>query len=101
LPTEPEEICVRNRIWNWIRAGIPEGAILPLWALSVRAALFPLDFFYWRMGKARGYQWGTDTWLIEGVTYSGTALRYLAAAQGEIYRITRTGKVVTLERVET
>lgn len=59
----------------------------------------PDGVFYWRMSQQTGYQWQNDTWLIEGVTYSGAALRYLAAAQGETYRVTRTGETVTLERV--
>lgn len=73
---------------------------LTWWAISVRATLFPLDFFYWRMSKSRGYQTDTDTWLIEGVAYSGAALRWLAKAQGEIYRVTRTGETVTLESID-
>lgn len=90
---------MRNTIWTWFRQKLPEGMILPWWALMVRAVLFPLDFFYWRMSKARGYQWQSDTWIIEGVTYSGEALRRLAKAQGEIYRVTRLGETVVLERV--
>ena len=64
---------MRDVIWNWVRSKIPEGMILPWWALTVRAVLYPLDFFYWRMCQSRGYQWQSDTWLIEGVTYTGTA----------------------------
>lgn len=90
---------MRNTIWNAVRAKVQEGMMLPRWALLVRAILFPLDFFYWRMSQTRGYQVLTDTWVIEGVTYSGTALRWLAEAQGETYRITRTGETVTMERV--
>jgi hypothetical protein len=73
--------------------------ILPWWALSVRAVLYPLEFFYWRMSQQTGYQWQNDTWLINGVTYSGESLRWMAKAQGETYRVTRTGETVTLERV--
>jgi hypothetical protein len=90
---------MRNEIWNAVRSKVPEGMILPWWALTTRAVLFPLDFLFWRMSHARGYQWQNDTWLIEGVTYSGAALRRLAGAQGEMYRVTRTGETVTLERV--
>ena len=90
---------MRNKIWNVVRSKVPEGMILPWWALAVRAILYPLDFFYWRMGQTRGYQWQSDTWMIEGVTYSSTALRYLAQAQGETFRVARTGETVTLERV--
>ena len=90
---------MRDMIWNAVRSQVPEGMILPWWALTVRAVLFPLDFFYWRMSQTRGYQWEKDAWLIEGVTFSGAALRNLAAAQGETYRVKRTGETVTLERV--
>jgi len=90
---------MRDMIWNAVRSKVPEGMILPWWALTVRAVLYPLEFFYWRMSQHTGYQWQNDTWLIEGVTYSGAALRCLAAAQGETYRVTRTGETVTLERV--
>jgi len=92
---------MRNKIWKLVRSKIPEGMMLPWWALSVRAVLFPLDFFYWRMSQATGYQWQNDTWLIAGITYSGESLRLLAESQGEVYRITRTGDVVTLERVRS
>ena len=90
---------MREAIWNWTRAKLPEGMILPWWALTVRAALYPLDFLFWRMSKTRGYHWETDTWTIWGVTYSSEALHRLAKAQGETYRVTRTGETVTLERV--
>ena len=91
---------MRNMIWNAVRSKVPEGTIIPWWALSVRAVLFPLDFFYWRMSKTTGYQCQNDTWLINGVTYSAEALRRMAKAHGETYRVTRTGETVTLERVE-
>ena len=90
---------MRDKVWNVVRSNVPEGRILPWWALTVRAALYPLEFFYWRMSQRTGYQWQNDTWLINGVTYSGEALRLIAKAQGETYRVTRTGDTVTLERV--
>jgi hypothetical protein len=86
-------------VWNLVRRKVPEGMILPWWALTVRAALYPLEFFYWSMSQQAGYQWQNDTWLINGVTYSGEAMRWLAKAQGETYRVSRTGETVTLERV--
>lgn len=90
---------MRKVIWNWLREKTPEGAILPWWALAIRAALFPIDFFYLRMSRKSGYQWESDIWLIEGIRYSGVALRCLSQADGEIYRIRRTGDVVTMEKV--
>ena len=90
---------MRNMIWSAVRSKVPEGMILPWWALTVRAVLYPLDFLFWRMSQTRGYQWQNDSWLIEGVTYSGESMRRLAAAQGETYRVTRIGETVMLERV--
>jgi hypothetical protein len=96
--TTPEK-DMRDALWTLARKNIPEGQILPTWAVLIRALLYPLDFFYWRMSQTRGYQWQSDTWLIEGVTYSGQALRWLAQAKGETYRVTRKGGVLTLERL--
>lgn len=90
---------MKDMIWNAVRSNVPEGMILPWWALTVRAVLYPLDFFYWRMSKTKGYQWEKDTWLIEGVTYSRSALRLLSKATGETYRVTRTVDTLTLERL--
>jgi len=90
---------MRKMIWEWALSRTTEGMILPWWALATRSVLFPLDFFYWRTSQTRGYQWQRDVWLIEGVAYSGKALRWLATAHGETYRVTRTGDTVTLERV--
>lgn len=92
-------IDVRDMIWHAVRKHVPEGMIIPAWALTVRAVLYPLDFFYWRMSRVTGYQWQSDTWLINGVTYSGEALRLLSKAQGHTYRVTRSGTTVKLDRV--
>jgi hypothetical protein len=89
--------AMRKNLWAWIRRGIPEGRILPLWALVIRAALFPLEFFYWKMSKTLGYQIETDIWLIEGMQFSATSLHRLARAQGQAYRFTRTGETITVE----
>ena len=91
---------MRDKIWMSVRSKLPEGSLLPWWAITMRAILFPLDFFFWRMSQTRGYQCESDTWRIEGVTYSAVAMRWLAKAQGETYRVTRTGETVTLERVQ-
>lgn len=91
---------MRNQLWKLATAKHPEGMILPRWLLVIHAILYPLDFVCWQMGKTSGYQWESDTWKIYGVRYTGAALRALAEAQGEAYRITRTGECVTLERLD-
>ena len=90
---------MRKTIWLRVVKNVPEGSLLPWWALAARAVLYPLDFLFWYLSTVPGYHPATDTWLIEGVRYSGAAMRGLAQAQGETYRVTRSGDVVTLERV--
>lgn len=91
---------MRNKIWKYAIKNYPEGVILTRWLMVVRAILFPLDTFCWRYGSRHGYNPRYDEWRINGIRYTGAALRALAEAQGEIYRITRTGECVTLERVD-
>jgi hypothetical protein len=88
---------MRDKIWARVRKNIPVGQILPKWAIAVRAILFPLDFFFWRMSQVKGYQWETDTWLIEGVHYSNEVFRSLADSAGELYQVRREGKIVVFE----
>lgn len=90
---------MRETLWRRVRANVPDGQILPWWALAARAVLYPLDFLFWRLSKARGYQPESDTWLIGGIRYSSMALHLLAQAQGETYRVTRAGDTVIFERV--
>lgn len=90
---------MRQQVWRFVRRHIAEGQLLPWWALVIRCLLFPIDFLYWRMSGARGYQWQTDTWHIHGVTYSDCALRQLALAQGAVYRVTNRNGTVILEEV--
>ena len=90
---------MRHSLWHLARLAIPAGELLPWWLLVIRAILFPLDFFYWRMSLRQGYQVENNTWLIHGVRYSGNALRSLADAEGEIFRISRNGETMTIERV--
>lgn len=89
----------KKLFYAMVRPHVPEGCMLPTWALALRWLLFPLDTTYWVLGRSRGYQYDRDIWLIDGVRYAGAALHMLANAQGETYRISRTGDVVTLERV--
>ena len=91
---------MREAIWGFTRSKVPEGAILPWWALAVRAVLYPIDSLFWSMSEARGYQLKSDTWRINGIIYSSKALLLLAKAQGETYRVTRTGDTLTLEKVD-
>ncbi len=90
---------MRDAIWNWARRGVPEGRILSGWLLALRAALYPLEFLRWRISRSHGWQYESDTYIFDGVRFSSQAMRLLARGDGEVYRITRRGEVVTLERV--
>ncbi len=90
---------MRQAIWKWARRGVPEGQIMPLWLMMVRATLYPIEFLQWRICKWHGWQYESDTYRLYGVTYSMAGLRALSEADGEMYRITRRGEVVIVERV--
>lgn len=91
---------IRQKLWVMASRKQQEGKRFPPWLLAIRAILFPLDFFYWRMGQTRGYDLATDEWTIHGVRYTSAALIALARAEGEVYRVKKIGGCVTLERIE-
>ncbi len=88
---------MKKYIWKLCTRAWPEGQILPFWALVVRAILYPLNTFYWQMSKSRGYDWLTNNWNVDGVKWSGVALRHMASAQGVIFKITTTNGITTIE----
>lgn len=93
---------MRKRFFYWLldAAKHPEGTIFPRWIKAVSALLFPLDTLFWRIRKNIGYQWENDIWIINGVHYTGQAMRALAEAKGGIYRIKRNGESVTVQSVD-
>lgn len=90
---------MRAAIWKRARRGVPLGQLLPVWLLAVRALLYPIEFLQWRITRWHGWQYETDEYRLYGIRFSQPAIRALADADGEVYRITRRGEVVTLERV--
>lgn len=76
------------------------GTRLPLWLLCVRTVLFPLDTFYWKMSKSKGYDYKCDVWRIEGITYSAEALSDLAKSQGDTFKVTRVNNTIVLRKVD-
>ncbi len=90
---------MRNFIWEAARKHHPEGMMLPRRFRVLRAILYPLDTFYFLYGERNGYNPQYDAWRIHGARFSSATLRTLAQAQGETYRITRSGERVTLERI--
>ena len=92
---------MRSKIWQWVRRNIEVGRVLPVWAVLVRAVLFPVDTLYWLLSRQRGYDLMTDTWNIYGVRYAGTAFLMLARTKGEFYQIARQGDVVIFKRIDS
>lgn len=94
-----KRLVIREKIWRWFTAKHPEGMMLSKYLLIIRAILFPLDFFYWLMSESRGYQPMSDEWIINGVRYSGEAMRMLARSNGEVYRIKMVDHRLRVERI--
>jgi hypothetical protein len=90
---------MRERLWAAAARRHPEFMILSRRLLILRAILFPLQALHSYMHRMDGYQIQSDTWLISGVRYSRKTLQCLSNAQGETYKINRSGDTVTLERL--
>lgn len=86
---------MRHRLWGWLRSSRPACEILPWWFLLIRAVLFPIDTLYWRLSRTRGYQWESDTWIIEGVRWSPRAIARLPEHVGRVFLVTRDGDELT------
>ena len=91
---------MRKRLWYYLRRNVMIGAILPTWLLYVRAVLFPLDTFYWKMSESRGYDYEYDVWRIGGITYSAEALSDLAKSQGDTFKVTRVNNTIVLRKAD-
>ena len=92
---------MRNKFWRWVCRNLPKGQLLPWWAICLRATLFPVDYFFWKMSGGRGYQIQSDSWIIHGVTYSDHFFRYLKNADSDkVYRIHRDGDSITMEELD-
>ncbi len=77
----------RDKLWRYATRNLNEGEILPRRFWWLKAVLYPLRFFYWRMGQDWGYQYERDAWRIDGVDFSRRMLSMLGHADGEVYRI--------------
>lgn len=76
---------MRDAIWEKVRSAIPQGQILPLWALAVHAVLYPINFFYWRVSATRGYQWQSDSWRIHGARFDDKDFYRLAKLRSPVH----------------
>ena len=91
----------RSRLFrSMIRRHVPEGCILPWWALGVRTVLFPQEMLGHFLSRSNHYDVRTNTWLIHGVRYHDELFRRFAAPDEKgLYRFKRKGELVTIERV--
>jgi hypothetical protein len=94
---------MRNSIWLFFTKSIPEGQLLPKWAVAIRFCLYPLDTFYWHLAEKKGrdgYRWQDDTWLIHGIRYSSQSLLALSKDDGALLRVVaRDGETVRIKRL--
>lgn len=76
---------MKDKLWAFLISSVPEGQIMPRWALLLRWIMYPLDSFYWKMSSTRGYQMERDVWLIDGVPFCAKSLHALANSTGEAF----------------
>lgn len=89
---------MRKKIFNWLRRNHPEGQLLTNWLIFAHWALFPVSHTHWLLSGREGYQPLYDHWIIDGVAYSGAALRALSESKGETYTFTRVGDCLQITR---
>lgn len=89
---------LREKIWSKVLDYVdtPIGMRLPTWVLAVRAILYPLDFFYWKLDRLRGYQADKDSLIVEGLEYPVEIFRELRRSRGGVYeiKVDKEGRVI-------
>jgi hypothetical protein len=92
----------RSNLFNSVvHQYVPEGRILPWWAVSLRTLLFPREMLGHFLSRPNHYDVWTDTYLIHGVRYNGALFRTFANPdESQLYRFKRKGEMLTVERVE-
>jgi len=93
---------IRSRIYNFFSkfSNTSAGKMKPTWLVFIRAVLFPLDYFYYTIGKNKGYDIYTDPWKIHGITYSDELLRDVSMLYNGVFRVVkRENGCVTIERL--
>lgn len=91
---------IRDHIWDIFVSRVPEGCIIPKPLLVIKSILFPIGFLRYILSINHGYDWRSDIWNINGVKYTGKALRSIANSQGEIFRVIKKGEYVEMVRVD-
>jgi hypothetical protein len=89
-------MTLRHRLFRRLIAHVPEGQILPWWAIAIRSALFPLEALGYALTRQNHYQIWTDTYIIRGARFSGVFFNaMLHPRRDAVYRFTRKGDLVT------
>lgn len=89
---------MKDKLWAFLISSVPEGQIMPWWALALRWILYPLDSFYWKMSATRGYQMERNVWLIDGVPFCAKSLHDLANATGEAFTAENVNGTIIIRR---
>ena len=91
---------MRGKIWKRVTKNQVEAAMLSRRLIIIKSILYPLEMFYLRMSKRHGYQFMSDTWVIDGIRYPSQTFRTLSSSGGEAFRVKRNGEVLTLEPLD-
>lgn len=92
---------MRKKLWMIARRNHAEGEVLTNRLKAIRWVLYPLETFYWSMGRSRGYDWQTDTWLIGGVRFSTDFFMALNESIGDTFMVVRENSVLSFMRIDT
>ncbi|NBW57456.1 hypothetical protein EBR43_06675 [bacterium] len=86
----------RSKLMRKLCSSVPEGEVLPNWAICLNFIIFPIHSLGWLLTKPNHYDIYTDTYVIHGVRYSGKFLRTLASPNPDsYYRVYRIGDFVS------
>lgn len=95
-------LTLKEKFWWWYVFDVikhPEGEVYSLHLKIFFTILFPIKAIRYTGETKEGYQWLEDTWLINGMRYSGVLFRHFAYGDDCWYKvIKREDGVVTIER---
>jgi hypothetical protein len=91
----------RVKTFHWVCDffSLPEGKLLPKWAICAKFVLFPVEMLGWALTRPNHYDLLSDSYTIYGIKYDGSFFRCLAADSECVYRFRREGDLVVAERI--
>ena len=93
---------MRRYLFHHLCSCLPEGCVLPWWAMAVRGLLFPIETLGWLLTRQNHHDILSDTYVIYGLRYYAAIFRCLAKAkQGDIalVRLERVGKEMLVKSI--